>query len=126
MMGRSAATVARGFRMWMPTMPMVLVNATNATATNAAQAIFRVLPKMTKHEVREYVTKIYNLPVVSVRTMNYLGKRKIATGKRKRIFYKYKDFKKAVVTFDSSVLDLGLGVRLPEMEQMEPSGYSGY
>ena len=117
LMGRSAATIARGFRMWMPTMPMVLVNATNATSNRAATAMFRVLPKMTKHEIKEYLTNIYELPVAKVRTMNYMGKRKRATGKRKVIYYKYRDFKKAIVTFDDSIVDLGLGTRIPELEQ---------
>lgn len=111
--------IARGFRMWMPTMPMTLVSATNATETHAAKAIFRVLPKMTKHEVKEYLTKLYDLPVAKVRTMNYMGKRKRASGKRKIVYYKYRDFKKAIVTFDDSIQDLGLGARIPELEEME-------
>lgn len=114
--------------MWMPTMPMVLVNATNATSDRAATAMFRVLPKMTKHEIKEYLTKIYELPVAKVRTMNYMGKRKRATGKRKVMYYKYRDFKKAVVTFDDSIVDLGLGTRLPELErdQVEDGDYGDY
>lgn len=28
---------------------------------------------MTKHEIKEYLTKIYDLPVKKVNTMNYLG-----------------------------------------------------
>jgi large subunit ribosomal protein L23 len=102
--------------MWMPTMPMILINATNATDGRAAKAMFRVWPRMTKHEVKEYLTKIYQLPVEKVRTMNYHGKRMRAMGKRKIVYYKYRNFKKAVVTFDSSVLDLGMGVRIPELE----------
>eukprot|EP00545_Synedropsis_sp_CCMP1620_P002324 CAMPEP_0119014452 /NCGR_PEP_ID=MMETSP1176-20130426/9780_1 /TAXON_ID=265551 /ORGANISM="Synedropsis recta cf, Strain CCMP1620" /LENGTH=108 /DNA_ID=CAMNT_0006967633 /DNA_START=181 /DNA_END=507 /DNA_ORIENTATION=+ len=100
-------------------MPMTLVSARNATETHAATAIFRVLPKMTKHEVKEYLTKLYDLPVAKVRTMNYMGKRKRATGKRKVMYYKYRDFKKAVVTFDDSIQDLGLGARIPELEELE-------
>ena len=63
-----SSKVASGFRMWMPTMPMTLVGATNATATKNATATFRVLPKMTKHEISEYLQKIYNLPVKKVNT----------------------------------------------------------
>eukprot|EP00547_Thalassionema_nitzschioides_P000061 CAMPEP_0194211670 /NCGR_PEP_ID=MMETSP0156-20130528/10871_1 /TAXON_ID=33649 /ORGANISM="Thalassionema nitzschioides, Strain L26-B" /LENGTH=104 /DNA_ID=CAMNT_0038939295 /DNA_START=172 /DNA_END=486 /DNA_ORIENTATION=+ len=100
-------------------MPMTLVDAKNATATSAAKATFRVLPRMTKHEIKEYLTKLYGLPVARVNTMNYMGKRKRATGKRKVITYKYRDYKKAIVTFDDSVQDLGLGVRIPEIEQPE-------
>eukprot|EP00567_Pseudictyota_dubia_P005079 CAMPEP_0197453036 /NCGR_PEP_ID=MMETSP1175-20131217/33743_1 /TAXON_ID=1003142 /ORGANISM="Triceratium dubium, Strain CCMP147" /LENGTH=53 /DNA_ID=CAMNT_0042986205 /DNA_START=30 /DNA_END=188 /DNA_ORIENTATION=+ len=53
---------------------------------------------MTKHEIKEYLTKIYNLPVKKVNTMNYLGKRKKVIGRRKVAYYKYRDFKKAIVT----------------------------
>ena len=50
-----------------------MVSAKNATPTHPAFAIFRTSPKMTKHEIKEYLTKIYDLPVKKVNTMNYLG-----------------------------------------------------
>jgi len=100
----------------MPTMPMVLVDAVNATERANAQATFRVLPRMTKHEIREHLQKIYDLPVKNVNTVNYLGKRKRVYGERKIAYYKYRDYKKAIVTFDDSIQDLGLGVKLPEVE----------
>jgi large subunit ribosomal protein L23 len=111
------AKVTNGFRMWMPTMPILMTSARNATATHPARATFRVLPRMTKHEISEYLTKIYQLPVTKVNTMNYMGKRKVVRGSRALIYYKYKDFKKAVVTFDRSILDVGKGMRIPEMEE---------
>ena len=77
---------------------------------------------MTKHEIKEYLDKIYELPVAQVRTMNYMGKRKRATGKRRVVYYKYRDFKKAVVTFGDSITDLGLGVRIPELEDDDDDG----
>mmetsp|Transcript_12366 Transcript_12366/g.35366 ORF Transcript_12366/g.35366 Transcript_12366/m.35366 type:complete len:121 (-) Transcript_12366:242-604(-) len=104
------------FRQWMPTMPIVLVDAVNATERANAQATFRVLPRMTKHEIKEHLQKIYDLPVKKVHTMNYLGKRKRVYGERKVAYYKYRDFKKAIVTFDDSIQDLGLGVTLPELD----------
>lgn len=99
--------------MWMPTMPMVLLHAEHATESTPAKAIFRVLPKMTKHEVKEYLTKIYDLPVVQVRTQNYLGKRMRIIGKRQVVFGKRPDYKKAFVTFDSTLADTGLGSFVP-------------
>mmetsp|Transcript_17480 Transcript_17480/g.27023 ORF Transcript_17480/g.27023 Transcript_17480/m.27023 type:complete len:120 (-) Transcript_17480:184-543(-) len=111
------AKIANGFRMWMPNMPIMMTSARNATATHPARATFRVLPRMTKHEIKEYLTKIYNLPVRKVNTMNYLGKRKNVTGSKKIIRYKYKDFKKAVVTFDRSLADVGMGMRIPELDE---------
>jgi large subunit ribosomal protein L23 len=64
---------------------------------------------MTKHEVKEYLTKIYGLPVAEVRTQNYLGKRMRIFGKRRVVYAKRPDFKKAIVTFDGSFADTGLG-----------------
>jgi len=105
-----ATRLVASLRMWMPNMPITLVGAKNATATHPATASFRVLPKMTKHEIKEYLTKIYHLPVKSVNTVNYMGKRKRAIGKRRIVYYKYRDFKKAFVTFDRSLTHVGRGI----------------
>ena len=114
-----AASYAKQFRMWMPNMPMLMVSAKNATARQPARATFRVMPKMTKHEIREYLTKIYGLPVQKVNTANYLGKRKLVRGSRQMIRFKYRDFKKAVVSFDRSFTDVGVGLRIPEIDDDE-------
>lgn len=74
---------------------------------------------MTKHEIREHLEKIYNLPVLRVNTMNYMGKRKRVVGARKIVYYKYRDYKKAVVTFDDNLTDLGLGTRVPDVEAQQ-------
>lgn len=100
-------------------MPMTLVGARNATATAPATATFRVLPRMTKHEIKEYLQKIYGLPVKKVNTMNYMGKRKKVQTERRILYYKYKDYKKAIVTFDSSFLDVGKGTRVPELDDVD-------
>jgi large subunit ribosomal protein L23 len=110
------AKIAKQFRMWMPSMPILLVSARNATARQPARATFRISPKMTKHELAEYLTKIYNLPVRNVNTANYLGKRKLVRGSTQILRYKYKDFKKAIVSFDRSFTDVGKGMRIPEMD----------
>lgn len=36
-------------------------------------------------------------------------------------YFKYKDFKKAVVYFKDSLQDVGIGMRIPEMEEQEDS-----
>ena len=115
MASASAQRVNKGFRMWMPTMPMVLLHAEHATESTPAKAVFRVLPRMTKHEVKEYLTKIYDLPVVQVRTQNYLGKRMRIIGKRHIAYAKRPDYKKAFVTFDNTLADTGLGSKVPGM-----------
>ena len=98
-------------------MPLTMVSARSATADRAASAVFRTLPRMTKHEIKEYLTKIYGLPVKKVNTMNYLGKRKRVMSQTGIAYYKYKDFKKAIVTFDDTLQDVGLGMRVPELEE---------
>lgn len=109
------------FRMWMPNMPITLTAAKNATEVSPATATFRVLPRMTKHDIKEYLTKIYDLPVKKVNTINYMGKRKRAMGRRKMIHYKYRDYKKAIVTFDSTLTDVGRGVKLDDTVEEEES-----
>jgi len=78
---------------------------------------------MTKHEIKEYLTKIYELPVKKVNTMIYEGKRKriiAGAGQSQKVhYYKYKDFKKAIVTFDDTLQDVGIGMRVPELEEDE-------
>jgi hypothetical protein len=49
--------------------------------------------------------------------MNYAGKRKRVMTQTSTAFFKYSDFKKAVVTFDRTLQDVGLGMRVPELEQ---------
>jgi large subunit ribosomal protein L23 len=112
----AARNAGRQFMMWMPTMPMTMVSAKSATAVNPAYVTFRTPPRMTKHEIKEYLTKIYNLPVRKVNTMNYDGKRKRLMSRAGVAYFKYKDFKKAVVYFDESFRDVGIGTRVPEIE----------
>ena len=92
-----------------------------------AQAVFKIQPRMTKHEVRgrsesfqeltpvftsidvavcaqvkEYLTKIYDLPVKRVMTANFDIKWKRHYGMSKVVPYKNKSrFKKAFVTLDT-------------------------
>jgi large subunit ribosomal protein L23 len=122
--GKAVKAVGKQFRMFMPTMPMMMVSARNATAKRPAWAIFRVLPRMTKHEIKEYLVQIYKLPVTKVNTMNYDGKRKRIFGRNRIAYYKYADFKKAVVTFDKSLQDVGLGMRIPELDEEEANNTS--
>lgn len=52
--------------------------------------------------------------------MNYMGKRKVVRTQRQTFYYKYKDYKKAIVTFDRNLLtNVGLGMRIPEIDDQE-------
>lgn len=46
-------------------------NPRNKSHSN--QYVFRTEPNYTKHDIKEYLTKVYNLPVIKVATMNYEG-----------------------------------------------------
>lgn len=54
---------------------------------------------MTKYEVSEYLSKIYNVQVTKVNTELKLGKWKRLFGKRRIISYKRRNYKKAYVEF---------------------------
>ena len=57
--------------------------------------VFHVSPKMTKFEIKEYLIKLYNLPVSHVHTAIYEGKKRVDQQTLKR--YKEPDYKKAYV-----------------------------
>lgn len=64
------------------------------------QARFRTTPEVGKLEVREFLEKVYNLPVVSVDTVIIQGKKKKkALGMNKRILTQTPDYKKVWVQF---------------------------
>ena len=69
-------------------------------AKTPARALLHIPPAMTKTEVREYLTKIYNIPVLNVTTTNMLGKWKRFYGKRRIMAFKRRDIKKATVEFE--------------------------
>ena len=63
---------------------------------------------------------LISLPVSKINTMNYMGKRKMVRTQRQTFYYKYKDYKKAIVTFDRNLLtNVGLGMRIPEIDDQE-------
>lgn len=93
-------------------MPMTLLSVRKATERMPATASFKVLPEMTKHEVKEYLSKIYGLPVKKVNTQNYLGKRMRLMGRKGMAYRKEPDWKKAIVTFPREITDLGVTTKI--------------
>ena len=63
------------------------------------KGIFKVDPKMTKLEVREYLEKVYGLPVRKVNTTNYDGKLKRGSMRLPGKLFRKKAYKKAFVSF---------------------------
>ncbi len=60
-------------KVFFPDMYLRLVSLNKAASPAVAKII--VKPKMTKTEVKEYLTKIYDINVINVHTANFLGKR---------------------------------------------------
>lgn len=87
-------------KVWFPNMFMRLISV-NLNKT-PAKALLHIPPSMTKTEVKEYLTKIYNIAVLNVTTTNMLGKWKRFYGKRKIVSYKRRNIKKTTVEFDAS------------------------
>lgn len=59
-------------RVWFPSMFMRLIG-TDLTKSPAL-ATLQISPRMTKTEVKEYLTKIYDISVTKVDTVNMAGK----------------------------------------------------
>lgn len=58
-------------KVWFPSMFLRLISVN--LNKKPAQALLHIPPSMTKTEVKEYLTKIYDIPVLSVSTTNMLG-----------------------------------------------------
>ena len=65
------------------------------------QISFRVAPHLSKPEIKQYLAKVYKLPVQRVDTFNKQGelKRDLSTAHR----WKKKNWKKAIVTLDYEI-----------------------
>ena len=65
------------------------------------QVAFKCSPFLSKPEIKQYLTKVYSLPVSRVDTVNKMGKIKMdrSTGKK----WRKKNWKKAIVTLDYEV-----------------------
>lgn len=63
------------------------------------QATFRTSVDVGKLEIREFLQKVYNLPVISIDTAIIYGKKKNVEAGRTRMLTKNPDFKKVWVKF---------------------------
>jgi ribosomal protein L23 len=60
-------------KVWFPTMYMTLVQSKRAAPPALSKATFNVPKSMTKTEVKEYLSKIYEMDVQKVNTVNMIG-----------------------------------------------------
>mmetsp|Transcript_125830 Transcript_125830/g.246618 ORF Transcript_125830/g.246618 Transcript_125830/m.246618 type:complete len:93 (+) Transcript_125830:51-329(+) len=89
-------------RLFFPSMFMRLVSLKKKPTP---QALLHVPPQMTKHEIKEYLTKIYDVDVKNIFTANFLGKWKRFYGKRKILAYKQRNYKTALVHYREKPVD---------------------
>jgi large subunit ribosomal protein L23 len=66
------------------------------------KVVFRVPPNLGKIQIKDYLTKLYNLNVKSVHTINVEGKKKRVLVRQGRKWYKLPDYKKAIVELDEA------------------------
>lgn len=82
---------------WFPQFAMTMVRRVSATqAPN--NFVFRVDPKMTKPEIKQYLERIYGVNVQRVATVNYEGKVRRSGQHR----FKLNDYKKVYVRLGNS------------------------
>lgn len=80
---------------YLPTMSMTLVRRVSAHLPYN-HYLFRVAPKHTKAEIKEYLEKVYNVSVARVTTSISMGKTRRVFAKRAK-YFKLKDYKRAMV-----------------------------
>ncbi|KAI9140619.1 hypothetical protein BKA69DRAFT_1078901 [Paraphysoderma sedebokerense] len=78
--------------------PNVIFKLLHSPSLPNNQAAFKIPQHLNKLDVHNYLSKIYNLNILDVRTMNYAGRRKI--NKRNGQVFQTAKWKKAIVTLD--------------------------
>ena len=86
---------------------------------NRPVEVFHVSPKMTKMEIKEYLIKLYNLPVSHVHTAIYEGRKRMSqiTG----VKYQEPDYKKAYVYLHDA-----FGAQRPRYHEIEAQSTEAY
>ena len=79
----------------LPELALTLVRRVSARLPHQ-HFLFRAAPSTTKHEVREYLEKVYGVRVARVTTSLSLGKVRRVPGKNK-MFRKLSDYKRVLV-----------------------------
>ena len=83
-----------------------LITEKSQTGLEANQYTFEVLPSATKVQIKQAVESMFSVSVVSVNTMNRLGKNKVVRGRKGQ----RQDTKKAIVRLKSGdSIAVGLG-----------------
>ena len=85
-----------------------VISEKSIAATAMNQFTFKVHAEATKTQIRDAVTKIFNVDVTKINTVKLRGKTKTTARKGSRIEGKRSDWKKATVTLKpGQVIELG-------------------
>eukprot|EP00052_Salpingoeca_macrocollata_P005533 m.47975 g.47975 ORF g.47975 m.47975 type:complete len:115 (-) comp14911_c0_seq1:32-376(-) len=87
-----------GVKVFLPNFRLWMVRPSKPLAPN--QVVFRTTPDVNKLEIKEYLEKVYQVPVSEVHTQNVLGKLKRT--RFRGVMNKRPDFKLAYVTLKDS------------------------
>jgi large subunit ribosomal protein L23 len=89
-------------RIHFPNLPLRLVlpvDRVAAAAVGVRDLVFKTLPTANKVEIKRLLTSMYGLPVETVNTANFEGKKKRSRGG----FFRKPDFKAAYVKLSAAV-----------------------
>lgn len=86
-------------RVFMPNFWMKMVRNDQKPTPPSNVVTFQCSKEMTKHDIKNYLTKIYNIPVVDVRTEVRLGE--FFRDQVKKYIKKKEDYRVAIVTLVS-------------------------
>ncbi|GMI05906.1 hypothetical protein TrLO_g5615 [Triparma laevis f. longispina] len=83
---------------YFPSMPLRFLTFLKSTRRQPHTLMLEVDKRMTKHEIKEYLTKVYDLPPPhKVNTAVFKGKWRRIAGKREVVTFRHNDWKKAFV-----------------------------
>jgi ribosomal protein L23 len=87
------------FRVFFPNVPLIIRPGGDFSKTRGV-VYFETRPNQTKIDIRNQLQRIYGIRVIKVNTINYQGK--IKRDARTKKLYKRKNWKKAIVTIDTT------------------------
>jgi large subunit ribosomal protein L23 len=87
------------FRVFFPNVPLIIRPGGDFSKTKGI-VYFETRPHQTKIDIRNQLQRIYGIRVIKVNTINYQGK--IKRHLRTRKLYKRRNWKKAIVTIDTT------------------------
>ena len=97
---------------YFPNIPLTIMATTKNYGEN--KFVFKVRPQLTKIELKDYVSKLYDVTVKKINTMNYEAQYKRSKKPSVRAVRKVRSrFKKAIVTIEPKETDDSIIMNAP-------------